>query len=74
MNPEKLVIEEKRYRGTTAVVSARLPDDMIRAIDQVAKKTGHNRNEIIAICLEYAMDHIETAGRRNAAGKRQERK
>ena len=67
MGKEKLIIEEKKYRGATAVVSARLPDDMIRAIDNVAKKTGHNRNEIIAICLEYAMENLETAGRRTRA-------
>ena len=64
MAKEKLIIEEKKYRGTTAVVSARLPDQMIRELDKVAKKTGHNRNEIIAICLEYAMENLETGGRR----------
>lgn len=63
---KKLVIEEKKYRGSTAVVSARLPGEMIKAIDGVAKKTGHNRNEIIAICLEYAMENLETAGRRRS--------
>ncbi|MBR4768971.1 MAG: CopG family transcriptional regulator [Lachnospiraceae bacterium] len=57
---EKLVIEQKRYRGTTSVVSARLPGDLIRCIDEIVANTGYNRNEVIQICLEYAMDHMET--------------
>ena len=55
---EKLYIEPKKYRETTSVVSARLPNDMIRAIDGVAERTGHNRNEVITICLEYAIDNL----------------
>ena len=57
---EKLVIREKRYRGTTSVVSARLPAAMIKSLDKVVERTGYNRNEVIAICLEYAMDNMET--------------
>ncbi len=59
MDNAKLVIRPKRYREVTSVVSARLPNDMIRQLDRVAEDTGHNRNEIIAICLEFAIDHME---------------
>lgn len=59
MKDEKLIIHPKKYRGTTAVVSARLPQDMIGTLDRVAEDTGYNRNEVIQICLEYAIDHME---------------
>ncbi len=61
MKDEKLIIQPKRYREATSVVSARLPNDMIRALDRVAEETGHNRNEIIAICLEFAIGRMEKA-------------
>ena len=58
MSEKKLVIPPKKYRGTTAVVSARLPVDMIEELDRVSSETGYNRNEIIAICLEYAIENM----------------
>ena len=41
------------------MVSARLPVDMIRDIDRIAGETGRNRNEIIMLCLEFALDNLE---------------
>ena len=63
MAKEKLVIKPKKYRGQTAVVSARLPGEMVKAIDRIAEKTGYNRNEVIEKCLEYAIDNIEGGGK-----------
>ena len=57
---EKLVIPQKKYKGDTAVVSARLPHDMIEDLDAVAAKTGRTRNEIITLCLEYALTNLGT--------------
>ncbi|MBR4768523.1 MAG: ribbon-helix-helix protein, CopG family [Lachnospiraceae bacterium] len=57
---KKLVIAPKKYRGTTAVVSARLPADLIDAIDRAAKNTGYNRNEILEKCLIFAIENMET--------------
>lgn len=59
MNDNKLIISSKKYSGDTAVVSARLPSDLIKELDHIAEKTGRNRNEIILLCLEYAVDNIE---------------
>lgn len=59
MPEKKLRIEPKRYRGATSVVSARLPNDMIRELDSVAEDTGRNRNEVIEICLEFAIDNLD---------------
>ena len=56
----RLYIPPKKYRKTTAVVSARLPEDPIEDLDSVAKTTGYNRNEIIQRCLEFAIEHMDT--------------
>lgn len=62
LKKEKLIIPSKKYKGETTVVSARLPVDMVRDLDQIGEKTGRNRNEIITLCLEYAMENIATQG------------
>lgn len=64
MAESKLVIPPKRYPGVTSVVSARLPNEMIKHLDRVAEQTGRNRNEVIQICLEYAIDHLDTGKRK----------
>ena len=58
MEKEKLVISAKKYKGETSVVSARLPSDMVKELDKISEKTGRNRNEVITICLEYALDNL----------------
>ena len=56
---KKLVISSKKYTGETAVVSARLPLDLIKKIDEICDATGRTKNEIIQICLEFSVDTIE---------------
>ena len=58
MADKKLVISPKKYKGETSVVSARLPAEMVKALDKIAESTGRNRNEIITLCLEYALDNL----------------
>lgn len=60
MAGKKLFIPTKRYKGDTSVVSARLPNELIKDLDRIAEKTGRNRNEIIMLCLEFAIDNLET--------------
>lgn len=57
---KKLIIPSKKYKGDTSVVSARLPNSMIRDLDKIAENTGRNRNEIIMLCLEYAIENLES--------------
>lgn len=59
MSGKKLFIPSKRYKGDTSVVSARLPNEMIKDLDRIAQATGRNRNEIIMLCLEFALDNLE---------------
>jgi len=60
---KKLVIPSKHYKGDTSVVSARLPNDMIKDLDKIAESTGRNRNEIIMLCLEYAIENLDSDGK-----------
>lgn len=55
---KKLEIEFKKYRGESTVVSSRLPLEVVKKIDDIAEKTGRNRNEIILMCLEFALENI----------------
>lgn len=59
MTDKKLVIASKRYTGETSVVSARLPIDLIKKIDEICEATGRTKNEIIQLCLEFAVDNVE---------------
>lgn len=59
MPKEKLVISSKKYRGDSAVLSIRLPDELIKAIDEIAEKTGRTRNDVIQKCLAFAVDNME---------------
>lgn len=61
MADKKLIISPRKYKGETSVVSTRLPVDMIKALDKIAENTGRNRNEIVALCLEYALDNLTIA-------------
>ncbi len=59
MAEKKLKIPVKKYKGETAVVSARLPNSMIKELDKIAEDTGRNRNEVLMMCLEFALENLE---------------
>lgn len=54
-----LRIEPKKYTGETTIVSMRVAKDMLRQLDEIARCTGRNRNEIMAMSLEFALNHME---------------
>ena len=60
MNDEKkLVIQPQKYGGETAVVSMRMPKNMLADIEKVAAETGRTRNEILMMSIEFALEHME---------------
>ncbi|MGN1203213.1 MAG: ribbon-helix-helix protein, CopG family [Eubacterium sp.] len=59
MADEKLIITAKKYIGESAVVSARLPVDLIKRLDDICDLTGRTKNEVIQMCIEFAVEHIE---------------
>ena len=52
----KLIITSKKYRGETMVVSSRLTNELVEQLDKIA---GRTRNEIIQMCLEFAITNLE---------------
>ena len=48
-----------RGDGRYTVVSARLTDELVGKLDEVAGKTGLSRNKIIQLACEYALDRLE---------------
>ena len=59
---KKLTIEQKKCKGESSVVSARLPIELINDVDRIAKETGRTRNEILVLSLEFALENIEIKG------------
>lgn len=59
MDDVKLLITQKKYTEESAVISMRIPKDMLRDIDAVAATTGRTRNEIMTTSLEFALEHME---------------
>ena len=59
MDKPVFLIPQKKYTGETTIVSMRLSKDLLKDIDQVAASTGRNRNEILTMSLEFALNHIE---------------
>ncbi len=61
----KLIIQPKKYTAESAVISMRLPKDMLRDIDAIAKYVGCTRNEIMVKCFEFALEHMEVSERQD---------
>ena len=59
MQKPVLQIQQKKYSGETTIVSMRTAKELLKDIDQVAALTGRNRNEILNLCLEFALNHME---------------
>lgn len=59
-NNKKLIIRPRRAAlGKTAVVSVRLSEDMLKRLDAITDRTGHSRNELIQMCVEFGLDNLE---------------
>lgn len=56
---KKLIITSKKYRGETMVVSSRITYELVEELDKIAEKTGRTRNEIVQLCLEFAVENLE---------------
>ena len=59
MSEPVLRITPKKYSGETTIVSMRMAKDMLKDLDQIADASGRTRNEILNLCLEFALNHME---------------
>ena len=57
----KLIIRPKKYKGNDGykTFSIRIKDDLVEKMDVISNRTGHSRNELIGIFLEYAVNHCK---------------
>ena len=59
-NNKKLIIRPRRAAlRKTALVSVRLSEDMLKRLDAITDRTGHSRNELIQMCVEFGLDNLE---------------
>jgi len=56
-----LIIRPKGEDGSR-IFSIRIKEEIVAKLDDIAAKTGHSRNELIGIFLEYAADHCVIEG------------
>lgn len=58
MEQEKLVIHPKRAKGDDGykTFSIRIKEELAERLNQISTQTGHSRNELIGIFLEYALE------------------
>ena len=59
MSEPVLKISPKKYNGETTIVSMRMSKELLKDIDQIAARTGYNRNELLTMSLEFAVNHME---------------
>ncbi len=62
MEEKKLIIHTQKYTSESKVISMRLPVDMLMEVDRAAKETGRTRNEIMQLCLEFALENMVVEG------------
>ena len=59
MAEKKFILKAKKYTEESQVFSIRMPRDMLRDLDAIAKSTGRTRNEIILKSVEFAIRNLE---------------
>lgn len=58
---DTLIIKPKKYKGNDGykTFSIRIKEELVKNIDSISAQTGHSRNELIGIFLEYAINHCK---------------
>ncbi len=61
MSDDRLIIRPKKYKGHDGykTFSIRIKEELVENIDSISTKTGHSRNELIGIFLDYAVNHCK---------------
>ncbi|WP_295095492.1 CopG family transcriptional regulator [Ruminococcus sp.] len=56
---DDLIIRPKRPKGDDGykTFSIRIKEETVSRIEDVSAQTGHTRNELIGMFLEYALEH-----------------
>ncbi|MEF9879046.1 MAG: hypothetical protein RSE58_11350 [Clostridia bacterium] len=65
MDNPKLKLMPQKYTGESTVISMRIPKEMLQELDFVAKETRRTRNDLLFVCLEFALKNIEIVNQEN---------
>ena len=68
MDQENLIIYPKRPKGEDGykIFSIRIKDELADRLNQISAQTGHSRNELIGMLLEYALEHCTILDKQRA--------
>ncbi len=58
MNNEPLIIK-KRGEDGNKVISVRIKEETLSALDRLASETNYSRNELINLILAYGVENIK---------------
>lgn len=58
MSSDPLIIK-KRGEDGTKVITVRIRQETLEALDNLAKECNYSRNEIINIFLEYGVENVQ---------------
>ena len=55
------VLKIKKHRGDDGykVISVRIKEDTLEALDKIAAETNYSRNELINLLLQHGVEHVE---------------
>ncbi len=58
---EKLILRPKPLKGDDhhRIISVRMKEEMVAALEQISAQSGYSRNKLIQIFLAYALEHYE---------------
>jgi len=60
MENKKFIVKTKKsYYERTSVVSVRFPNSLLDRLDVVSNKTGRSRNELVLMCVDFALNNIQ---------------
>ena len=65
MTKKDLVIKPKREKGDDGykVFSVRIKEETVVKLDDISSQTGHSRNELIGMFLDYAIENCRIEDR-----------
>ena len=58
VNDSKLIIKRRGEDGYK-LISVRIKEETLEALDKLAAETNYSRNELINILLRHGVDHVE---------------
>ena len=58
MSKDKIIIK-KRGEDGSKIITVRIKEDILKALDNIAAESNYSRNELINIILRHGINNIE---------------